>query len=152
MNRLFLIIIAVLLSFSGLFGYLSYSYSEKIGALEAKLTVCSNSNKTLVSDVEKATKACSIADALVKESAEEQKVLEDKREEILSQLDTLPSTTPKDTTTPTTTTIPKDTTKRMTHEREAAVPPTHPVVDIDSALPDDLASLLKQAYRNSIQE
>lgn len=146
MNRLFLIIIAVLLSFSGLFGYLSYSYSEKIGALEAKLTVCSNSNKTLVSDVEKATKACSIADAVAKENTEEQKDLEDEREEILSQLDTLPSPNPNDTS------IPKDTTKRMTHEQEAVVPPTHPVVDIDSALPDDLASLLKQAYRNSIQE
>jgi len=146
MNRLFLIIIAVLISFSGLFGYLSYSYSEKIGALEAKLTVCSNNTKALVLDVEKATKACSIVDTLVKESTEEQKVLEYKKKEVLSQLDTL-SSTPKNVLRD----IP---TKRITHEREAVVqtntPP--PVVDIDSPLPDDLVSLLQQAYRNSIQE
>jgi len=142
MNRLSLIIIAVLLSFSGLFGYLSYSYSEKIGALEESLTVCSSNNKALVSDVEKATKACYITDAVVKENTEEQKVLEDKREGILSQLDTLPSTTPRDAPT-----------ERMSHEREDArsVVPS-PVVDIDSPLPDDLTRLLNEAYRNSIQE
>jgi len=143
MNRLSLIIIAVLLSFSGLFGYLSYSYSEKIGTLETKLTVCSNNNKALVSDVEKATKACSITDAVVKESTEEQKVLEDKKKETLEQLDSLPST-PKAA----------QSIKRIAHEQEAVVQTNtqSPVVDVDSPLPDDLVSLLQQAYRNSIQE
>lgn len=146
MNRLFLIIIAVLLSFSGLFGYLSYSYSEQIGALEKSLQTCSDNNKALVSDVEKATKACSITDAVVKENTEEQKVLEDKKEEILSQLDNLPPT-PKN--------VLRDTpTERITHEREAVVQTNtqSPIVDIDSPLPDDLGSLLLETYRNSIQE
>ena len=146
MNRLSLIIIAVLLSFSGLFGYLSYSYSEQIGALETKLTVCSNNNKALVSDAEKATKACSITDAVVKENTEEQKILEDKKKEILSQLDT-PPYTPKD--------VLMDTpTKRIAHEQEAVVQTNaqSPIVDVDDPLPDDLVSLLQQAYRNSVQE
>src|SRR5690606_35187295 len=103
-------------------------------------------NKALVSDVEKATKACSITDTLVKENTEEQKILEDKKKEILSQLDTLPSA-PKNILRDTTT-------KRITHEREAMVQTNtpSPIVDIDSPLPDDLVSLLQQAYRNSVQE
>lgn len=132
MNRLSLIIIAVLLSFSGLFGYLSYSYSEKIGSLEAKLTVCSNNTKALVLDVEKATKACSIADEINRKHNEEQKALDEKKEGIVKQIDSIPK-------------------KSHTTTKESSDVEETNVVDIDGVLPLDLQRMLNEAHRSAIQ-
>lgn len=132
MNRLSLIIIAVLLSFSGLFGYLSYSYSEKIGALEAKLTVCSNKNKALISDVEKATKSCLIVDEINRKHNEEQKALDEKKEGIVKQIDSIPKKS-------------NPTTKESSDVEETNV------VDIDGVLPLDLQRMLNEVHRSAIQ-
>lgn len=53
MNRLFLIIIAVLLSFSGLFGYLSYKfYGEKAEAVK-QLDNLQKANEALDESIKK---------------------------------------------------------------------------------------------------
>jgi hypothetical protein len=80
MNRLFIIIIAVLLSLTSLFGYLSYSFYSDKATLKADVDRLVKANATLVSDVEKATKSCLIVDEINSKHNEEQKALDEKKE------------------------------------------------------------------------
>lgn len=138
MNKITLAIVLSLASLSGLFGYLSYSYSEQIGVLEQKLTTCSKNNKALVLDVENASKACSITDVVVKENTEEQNELDVKKEGVIKQLDALTSKSIVQQI------------KRIPDEQENVK--QRSVVDIDDSLPDELVRLLQQSYRDSVQE
>lgn len=132
MSRLFIIIIAVLLSFSGLFGYLSYTlYSDK-AMLKADVDRLAKANATLVSDVEKATKSCLIVDEINRKHNEEQKVLDEKKEGIVKQIDSIPKKS-------------NPTTKESSDVEETNV------VDIDGVLPLDLQRMLNEVHRSAIQ-
>lgn len=132
MNRLFIIIIAVLLSLTSLFGYLSYSFYSDKATLKADVDRLVKANATLVSDVEKATKSCLIVDEINSKHNEEQKALDEKKEGIVKQIDSIPNK-------------PKTTTKESSDVEETNV------VDIDGVLPLDLQRMLNEAHRSAIQ-
>ena len=137
MNRLFIIIIAVLLSLTSLFGYLSYSFYSDKATLKADVDRLVKANATLVSDVEKATKSCLIVDEINRKHNEEQKALDEKKEELVEKVDSLPSIQSK---------APKKAT-----DKESSYVEDGGVVHLDSRLPDELIKLLQQSY-NSVQE
>jgi hypothetical protein len=132
MNRLFIIIIAVLLSLTSLFGYLSYSFYSDKATLKADVDRLVKANATLVSDVEKATKSCLIVDEINSKHNEEQKALDEKKEEIVKQIDSIPKKS-------------NPTTKESSDVEETNV------VDIDGVLPLDLQRMLNEAHRSAIQ-
>lgn len=132
MNRLFIIIIVVLLSLTSLFGYLSYTFYSDKATLKADVDRLVKANATLVSDVEKATKSCLIVDEINRKHNEEQKALDEKKEGIVKQIDSIPKK-------------PKTTTKESSDVEETNV------VDIDGVLPLDLQRMLNEAHRSAIQ-
>ena len=132
MNRLFIITIVVLLSLTSLFGYLSYSFYSDKATLKADVDRLVKANATLVSDVEKATKSCLIVDEINRKHNEEQKVLDEKKEGIVKQIDSIPKKS-------------NPTTKESSDVEETNV------VDIDGVLPLDLQRMLQQSYRSAIQ-
>ncbi len=132
MNRLYLIIVVVLLSLASLFGYLSYSFYSDKATLKADVDRLVKANATLVSDVEKATKSCLIVDEINRKHNEEQKALDEKKEGIVKQIDSIPNK-------------PHTTTKESSDVEETNV------VDIDGVLPLDLQRMLQQSYRSAIQ-
>jgi len=132
MNRLFIIIIVVLLSLTSLFGYLSYSFYSDKATLKADVDRLVKANATLVSDVEKATKSCLIVDEINRKKDEEQKALDEKKEGIVKQIDSIPKKS-------------NATTKESSDVEETNV------VDIDGVLPLDLQRMLNEAHRSAIQ-
>lgn len=134
MSRITITIGVVLFSLSCLFGYLSYGYSKRIGELEQSLKECIGNNKALVLEVEKATKSCSIVDAISTENTTEQKALDTKKEKIVEKVESLPSLPKKEV--------------RQEVKNEAQ----NDVVDIDARLPAELVGLLNEAYYHSVQE
>lgn len=137
MNRLFIITIVVLLSLTSLFGYLSYSFYGDRSTLKADVDRLVKANATLVSDVEKASKSCLIVDEINRKHNEEQKALDEKKEELVEKVDSLPSIQSK---------APKKAT-----DKESSYVEDDGVVHLDSRLPDELIKLLQQSY-NSVQE
>ena len=132
MNRLFIIIIVVLLSLTSLFGYLSYTFYSDKATLKADVDRLAKANATLVSDVEKATKSCLIVDEINRKHNEEQKALDEKKEGVVKQIDTLEQK-------------PKAIKKETVNETQSNE------VDIDAPLPNELVELLNEAYRDAIQ-
>jgi hypothetical protein len=132
MNRLFIITIVVLLSLTSLFGYLSYSFYSDKATLKADVDRLVKTNATLVSDVEKATKSCLIVDEINRKHNEEQKVLNEKKEGVVKQIDSIPKKS-------------NPTTKESSDVEETNV------VDIDGVLPLDLQRMLQQSYRSAVQ-
>jgi len=137
MNRLFIITIVVLLSLTSLFGYLSYSFYGDRSTLKADVDRLVKANATLVSDVEKASKSCLIVDEINRKHNEEQKALDEKKEELVEKVDSLLSIQSK---------APKKAT-----DKESSYVEDGGVVHLDSRLPDELIKLLQQSY-NSVQE
>ena len=125
-------VIAVLFSGMCLFGYLSYSFYGDRSTLKADVDRLVKANATLVSDVEKATKSCLIVDEINRKHNEEQKALDEKKEGIVKQIDSIPKKS-------------NPTTKESSDVEETNV------VDIDGVLPLDLQRMLQQSYRDAIQ-
>lgn len=142
MNRLFIIIIAVLLSLTSLFGYLSYTFYSDKATLKADVDRLVKANATLVSDVEKATKSCLIVDEINTENIQEQKEIDTKKEELVEKVDSLPSL-------PNCPSIQSKAPKKATDKESSYVEDS--AVLLDSRLPDELIKLLQQSY-NSVQE
>ena len=132
MNRLFIITLVVLLFLTSLFGYLSYTFYSDKATLKADVDRLAKANESLVSDVEKATKSCLIVDEINRKHNEEQKALNEKKEGVVKQIDTLEQK-------------PKAIKKETVNETQSYE------VDIDAPLPNELVELLNEAYRDAIQ-
>ena len=132
LSKPLMLVIAVLLSLVCLFGYLSYSFYSDKATLKADVDRLAKANATLVSDVEKATKSCLIVDEINRKHNEEQKALDEKKEGIVKQIDSIPKKS-------------HPTTKESSDVEETNV------VDIDGVLPLDLQRMLQQSYRDAIQ-
>ena len=126
------LVVAVLFSLVCLFGYLSYSFYSDKATLKADVDRLAKANATLVSDVEKATKSCLIVDEINRKHNEEQKALDEKKEGIVKQIDSIPK-------------------KPNTLTKESSDVEETNVVDIDGVLPLDLQRMLNEAHRSAIQ-
>ena len=132
LSKPLMLVVAVLFSGMCLFGYLSYTFYSDKATLKADVDRLAKANATLVSDVEKATKSCLIVDEINRKKDEEQKALDEKKEGIVKQIDSIPKK-------------PNTTTKESSDVEETNV------VDIDGVLPLDLQRMLQQSYRDAIQ-
>ena len=132
LSKPLMLVIAVLLSLVCLFGYLSYSFYSDKATLKADVDRLAKANATLVSDVEKATRSCLIVDEINRKHNEEQKALDEKKEGIVKQIDSIPK-------------------KPNTLTKESSDVENTNVVDIDGVLPLDLQRMLQQSYRDAIQ-
>ena len=132
LSKPLMLVVAVLFSGMCLFGYLSYSFYSDKATLKADVDRLAKANATLVSDVEKATKSCLIVDEINRKHNEEQKALDEKKEGIVKQIDSIPKKS-------------NPTTKESSDVEETNV------VDIDGVLPLDLQRMLQQSYRDAIQ-
>ena len=132
LSKPLMLVIAVLFSGMCLFGYLSYSFYSDKATLKADVDRLVKANATLVSDVEKATKSCLIVDEINRKHNEEQKALDEKKEGIVKQIDSIPK-------------------KPNTLTKESSDVEETNVVDIDGVLPLDLQRMLQQSYRDAIQ-
>lgn len=132
LSKPLMLVIAVLFSLVCLFGYLSYSFYGDRSTLKADVDRLVKANATLVSDVEKATKSCLIVDEINRKHNEEQKALDEKKEGVLKQIDSIPK-------------------KSHTTTKESSDVEETNVVDIDGVLPLDLQRMLQQSYRAAIQ-
>jgi len=132
LSKPLMLVIAVLFSGMCLFGYLSYSFYSDKATLKADVDRLAKANATLVSDVEKATKSCLIVDEINRKKDEEQKALDEKKEGIVKQIDTIPKKS-------------NPTTKESSDVEETNV------VDIDGVLPLDLQRMLNEAHRSAVQ-
>ena len=132
LSKPLMLVVAVLFSGMCLFGYLSYSFYSDKATLKADVDRLVKANATLVSDVEKATKSCLIVDEINRKKDEEQKALDEKKEGIVEQIDSIPKKS-------------NPTTKESSDVEETNV------VDIDGVLPLDLQRMLQQSYRDAIQ-
>ena len=132
LSKPLMLVIAVLFSGMCLFGYLSYSFYSDKATLKADVDRLAKANATLVSDVEKATKSCLIVDEINRKHNEEQKALDEKKEGIVKQIDSIPK-------------------KSNTLTKESSDVEETNVVDIDGVLPLDLQRMLQQSYRAAVQ-
>ena len=132
LSKPLMLVVAVLFSGMCLFGYLSYSFYSDKATLKADVDRLVKANATLVSDVEKATKSCLIVDEINRKHNEEQKALDEKKEGIVKQIDSIPKKS-------------NPTTKESSDVEETNV------VDIDGVLPLDLQRMLNEAHRSAIQ-
>ena len=132
LSKPLMLVIAVLFSGMCLFGYLSYSFYSDKATLKADVDRLAKANATLVSDVEKATKSCLIVDEINRKHNEEQKALDEKKEGIVKQIDSIPK-------------------KSHTTTKESSDVEETNVVDIDGVLPLDLQRMLNEAHRSAIQ-
>ena len=132
LSKPLMLVVAVLFSGMCLFGYLSYSFYSDKATLKADVDRLVKANATLVSDVEKATKSCLIVDEINRKHNEEQKALDEKKEGIVKQIDSIPK-------------------KPNTLTKESSDVEETNVVDIDGVLPLDLQRMLQQSYRDAIQ-
>ena len=132
LSKPLMLVIAVLFSGMCLFGYLSYSFYSDKATLKADVDRLVKANATLVSDVEKATKSCLIVDEINRKHNEEQKALDEKKEGIVKQIDSIPK-------------------KPNTLTKESSDVENTNVVDIDGVLPLDLQRMLNEAHRSAIQ-
>ena len=132
LSKPLMLVVAVLFSGMCLFGYLSYSFYSDKATLKADVDRLVKANATLVSDVEKATKSCLIVDEINRKHNEEQKALDEKKEGIVKQIDSIPK-------------------KSHTTTKESSDVEETNVVDIDGVLPLDLQRMLQQSYRDAIQ-
>lgn len=132
LSKPLMLVIAVLFSGMCLFGYLSYSFYSDKATLKADVDRLAKANATLVSDVEKATKSCLIVDEINRKHNEEQKALDEKKEGIVKQIDSIPK-------------------KPNTLTKESSDVEETNVVDIDGVLPLDLQRMLNEAHRSAIQ-
>ena len=132
LSKPLMLVVAVLFSGMCLFGYLSYSFYSDKATLKADVDRLAKANATLVSDVEKATKSCLIVDEINRKHNEEQKALDEKKEGIVKQIDSIPKKS-------------NPTTKESSDVEETNV------VDIDGVLPLDLQRMLNEAHRSAIQ-
>ena len=130
-----LMILATSVAASGL---LSYSfYGSKVKA-EAALVAAHASLVSLQSSIEKQEKACKIADSISVEFNQENKGIEQKKQDTLHKIDSIP--------------------KRGTISPEKGLTATpltnvdkeaNETIDIDTELPESLVRLLNEAYNNS---
>lgn len=132
LSKPLMLVIAVLFSGMCLFGYLSYSFYSDKATLKADVDRLVKANATLVSDVEKATKSCLIVDEINRKHNEEQKALDEKKEGIVKQIDSIPKKS-------------NPTTKESSDVEETNV------VDIDGVLPLDLQRMLSEVHRSAVQ-
>jgi hypothetical protein len=127
LSKPLMLVIAVLFSGMCFFGYLSYSFYGDRSTLKADVNRLAKANATLVSDVEKATKSCLIVDEINRKYNEEQKALDEKKEGIVKQIDSIPK-------------------KSHTTTKESSDVEETNVVDIDGVLPLDLQRMLNEAF------
>lgn len=132
LSKPLMLVVAALLSLVCLFGYLSYTFYSDKATLKADVDRLAKANATLVSDVEKATKSCLIVDEINRKHNEEQKALDEKKEGIVKQIDSIPK-------------------KSHTTTKESSDVEETNVVDIDGVLPLDLQRMLNEAHRSAIQ-
>ena len=132
LSKPLMLVIAVLFSGMCFFGYLSYTFYSDKATLKADVDRLAKANATLVSDVEKATKSCLIVDEINRKHNEEQKALDEKKEGIVKQIDSIPK-------------------KSNTLTKESSDVEETNVVDIDGVLPLDLQRMLNEAHRSAIQ-
>lgn len=132
LSKPLMLVIAVLFSGMCLFGYLSYAFYGDRSTLKADVDRLVKANATLVSDVEKATKSCLIVDEINRKHNEEQKALDEKKEGIVKQIDSIPKKS-------------NPTTKESSDVEETNV------VDIDGVLPLDLQRMLNEVHRSAVQ-
>ena len=132
LSKPLMLVVAVLFSLVCLFGYLSYAFYSDKATLKADVDRLAKANATLVSDVEKATKSCLIVDEINRKHNEEQKALDEKKEGIVKQIDSIPK-------------------KPNTLTKESSDVENTNVVDIDGVLPLDLQRMLNEAHRSAIQ-
>jgi len=132
LSKPLMLVVAVLFSLVCLFGYLSYSFYSDKAKLKADVDRLAKANASLVSDVEKATKSCLIVDEINRKHNEEQKALDEKKEGIVKQIDSIPKKS-------------NPTTKESSDVEETNV------VDIDGVLPLDLQRMLNEAHRSAVQ-
>jgi len=91
MNRIVLIAFAVLLSFTALFGYLSYSFHSDKAIVVGELRVAQESLKTAQKAYETKDMSCKINDTSVVEVEKEKKELQTKVETLSEQIASLKS-------------------------------------------------------------
>lgn len=134
LNKPLILASLVSLSFSGLFGYLSYNFYSKKAVVESQLTQLKSDYKSLEDSMLKQETACKIQEEIVSDFIEEKGVLDQKEKDILTEIDKLPSKPVK-----------QDKPKRedSVQEKNAA--------GIDDALSPELVRMLKQSFDNSIQ-
>ncbi|MNQ04611.1 hypothetical protein D3C85_173290 [compost metagenome] len=121
-----ILIIVVLLSFTLLFGYLSYNFYGKKVEAESSLRDMKGQMSALQDSYDKQEKACRIADSITTELQEESKVKEKDKQELLGKIDKIPAK-------------PKAPIQETTKNEE---------VDIDAVLPLELRRMLQHSYDN----
>ena len=129
MTKYLSIACALLLTSTSFFAWLSWSLNADRAVLSAELSACAKRNSTLVKDVEKAILSCKIEDAIATENTKGQAELDNKKEDVLKQIDSIPPKAVK---------------------QQQAVQETQDetdVVDIDGRLPDALRLQLDRVYQ-----
>ncbi|MNF50947.1 hypothetical protein D3C84_322560 [compost metagenome] len=121
-----ILIIVVLLSFTLLFGYLSYNFYGKKVEAESSLRDMKGQMSALQDSYDKQAKACHIADSITTELQEESKVKEKDKQELLDKIDKIPSK-------------PKAPIQEATKNED---------IDIDAVLPLELRRMLQHSYDN----
>lgn len=123
-----LLVLLVSISFNLLFGYLSYEFYGDKKKAEISLDVVVKTNKELSDSLGKKETSCKIDEAVSAEFQVENKAKEKEKDEIIKEIDKLPSVAPKATIV-----APKATTENTNDE-----------ISLDSKLPADLQRLLQR--------
>jgi hypothetical protein len=135
MSKYLSIACALLFASTSFFAWLSWSLNADKAVLSAELSACAERNSTLVKDVEKAILSCKIEDAIATENTKGQAELDNKKEDVLKQIDSIP---------------PKAVKPQQAQPIQETQDETD-VVDIDGLLPSDLIRMLQQAYTGGVQ-
>lgn len=128
MSKYLTIACALLFASTSFFAWLSWSLNADKAVLSAELSTCAERNSTLVKDVEKAILACKIEDAIATENTKGQAELDNKKEDVLSKIDSIP---------------PKAVKQPAAQDTQDETD----VVDIDGRLPDALKFELDRVYQ-----
>jgi len=134
MNRIVLIAFAVLLSFTILFGYLSYKFHAEKAVAVGELRVAQESLKTAQKAYETKDLSCKIDDTSVVEVEKEKKELQTKVETLSEQIANLK------------TGITKKPTIIITQKENSQVEKQNEVLVGSELLSDDLKRLLNSSY------
>ena len=131
----------VLLSFCLLFGYLSYKFYGDLSEARSEVVQLERAISSLKNSNEKLEKECKIQDSIVSEFNQENKGIEQKKQDTLDKIDSIPK---------------KGT---ISHEKGLTTNPTTNVdkeanetIDIYTELPQSLVRLLNEAYNSSTRQ
>jgi hypothetical protein len=136
MSKYLSIACALLLTSTLFFAWLSWSLNADKAVLSAELSACAERNSTLVKDVEIAILSCKIEDAIATENTKGQAELDNKKEDVLKQIDSIPPKAVKEAKKP----VPQQQAVQETRDETD-------VVDIDGRLPDALRLQLDRVYQ-----